>query len=323
MSDYVDKYLLEQPASFHPKHFDVIASKDKKYAGRFTGGYETKMVSLDKLAAAMCRQVWSPIVFLTGYRDALNFIEAAWMGLDFDTPHYTLEAALKDWADTVHIIGVTRNHQVDKAGNGQKFDRFRVVVPWVEPITDVHTYTHNMGLLIDKYGADSKCRDGARLFYPCASIVSLNAGGYLQPFEPPPPRSLAPAPKVYRDLGIVRRRTLTVLRAPFPDFEKNDLCFRCAKDLYDAGYPVDEIYKIIVASPSYLGNVSPDLSDEIMSCILSGIKSVKQGKAYGGNNGSGAGARKEREEKRAEEVRAVLPDHPENEPQSAGASGDA
>jgi hypothetical protein len=91
--------------------------------------------------------------------------------------------ALRDWVDTVHIIGTTKSHQVQKKGKPAK-DRFRIIVPWSEPITDAATYSYNVELLIRRYNADETCSDAARFFWPCRTIVHVEDSGYLQPVQP-------------------------------------------------------------------------------------------------------------------------------------------
>lgn len=327
MNGYVEIFDQAQPVSIHPGAFDVAASADRNYGSNFARDFETRMVRLEQLGHLVCQNVWSPIVFLRGHRISEDFVESAWMALDFDTPSYSLAAALEEWADSVHLIGITRNHQKPKGGC-PPCDRFRVIVPWEHPITDVWTYLYNMGRLVDRYDADSACKDGGRLFYPCTKIVSVSKQGYTQPVLEAPPQRQAPPPKVYRDLGMVRRRTIIALSQPFPVFEKNNKCFECAKDLYDAGYGFEEIYRIIIDSPTYGGNVTSSLGREIEQAIKSGIKSVNQGKAYGGRQRQQRdrhqeGAHQKGVKEGPQAVGAVLSNHPEDEPPPPGAQSHA
>jgi hypothetical protein len=283
---YVEGFAEKRTASINPRRVDQVRMvNDRKYASEFVRDWRARCLPLPELARVMVSAVWSPIAWLKGYRTSEEFVESGWMALDFDSPLYPLSAALDEWDDTVCIIGTTRNHQRPKKVPGGQIitcDRFRIVAPWIEPITDLRTYVHNMETLIAQYdGADIKCKDGARLFFPCRDIVRCNLEGYLQPvLVAPPPRAPRVSPRVYRELGVVRGRTISALKGRFPVHEYNDYCFMVAKDLYDAGYSESEIFDTIVGSPTYNGKVSADLADEITQCIRSGIKSVDEGKAY-------------------------------------------
>jgi hypothetical protein len=275
LSDTV--FPLKVAVNRRPFDFEEARRLGKReYAKRFTWGWESVEVSswleLARIATAC---VWSPIVYKGEKRGTDAFVEARLVGLDFENPEYPLAQAQREWCDSVHMLGVTMNHGKDG------LDRFRIVSVFRETISDARTYTHNLSRLIDHYGADVKAKDGARLFFPCTRIVSGSREGYQQDVEAAPPqREFVPSP-LWREQRIVRPYTRYWLTRVIPEGERNDTVFRMAKELCDAGWDLASIYAEIVSSPTYGGQVSPKLSSEIHSTILSGIKSVMEGKAFG------------------------------------------
>lgn len=283
--------------------------------GRFYGsGFETAhIVDVERISVAMARYAWSPIRWKDGIRREVNFLGSYFCVLDFDDGSLSLDQARRVWCDATHVIGTTKSHKVSKGG-GVPVDRFRVLLYFGRLVDDLEVYRHTMQHYIDKYGADAACKDGARFFWPCKEIISVEPEGYAQDIVlPTAGRRKAPPhhpPTRYRDFGMVRRRTLAALRSPFPEREKNFHCFQTAKDLFEAGYGFDEIYAIIVNSPTYRGVVPTDLAREISDCIRSGIKSVKEGRAYGQRDGSRRGAgQAAAEEERPDPTGGTLPEH--------------
>lgn len=293
---WFDSFDVALPFSWRARSVDlgrVIAGEQT--ANLYRDNYLAAEGTLDQLADRITKFCWGPMLWRGGKCLTANFIASHWMALDFDEADYSLAQAINEWSDTVALIGTTKSHAKVKKGSPAK-DRFRIVVPWAEAITDPRTYKYNLQRLIRQYDADSACSDPGRFFWPCRDIVFLQKQGYLQPVVPVPVSPPRPAPARYRESGAIRRRTLIALRQPFPENEKNLLCFRCAKDMYDAGYSKEEIYSIIIDSPTYRGkSVSRELSDEIGKCIQSGINSVENGVAYGGSDGPGPGAQEETE----------------------------
>ena len=144
--------------------------------------YWRGFVETQKITPYLTSKVWSVCIWKDGRRREQNFITAKWGALDFDDGRYTLAQAKKDWNKCIHVIGTTKSHQVAKSGK-EPCDRFRILFPWSEPITDLRSYRWNMSQLVEKYGADEKCIDGARFYWPCSKITSIQTKGELIEIE--------------------------------------------------------------------------------------------------------------------------------------------
>ena len=129
------------------------------------------------LEKCICRTIWSPIKYREGIRLESHFLGAMVCALDFDGPDTPLSWARETFKDYDVIIGTTKSHQKQK--NGIVCDRYRVLLWFKEPITELALYKHNMVLLINKHGADKSCKDGARFFFPCVEIVESHGGAML------------------------------------------------------------------------------------------------------------------------------------------------
>lgn len=275
--------------SYHPK------SDQAPVGTTFTSGFIAVDVDdPNRIANCITRFAWAPASFRNGYRNRENFLGANWLGLDFDSPEISLAEVQKSVCDMVHVLGITRNHQIPK--DGVKCDRFRLLLK-TERVMIGPEVVATLRHLAKIWPIDESCIDTARHFFPCREIISVSAEGFMQEIMPPAAIRPRAAPKRYRRNKMVRPRTIEALRKPFPHGAKNQHCFMVAKDLYDAGYEFNDIYAAIVNSPTYGGAVEHDLGQEISRCIENGISSVRKGKAYGGCEGSGGGEKEaEREE---------------------------
>jgi hypothetical protein len=137
--------------------------------------------------------IWSPICWRNNERKSDEFYCSDFLVLDYDDGRITLDDA-KEWAkDFSHVIGTTKSHQKEKSG--LVCDRFRVVVPWENRITDLATYRQNMERILSMMGSDRACKDGARIYQPCTNIVSVGSGERIKwwPYEAPKPRYTGPS----------------------------------------------------------------------------------------------------------------------------------
>ena len=129
----------------------------------FHGAAVTNMAGLAKLVV---RGIWSPMVW-----DGMDFVSAHFAAFNFDE-NVTLAHAVRTFAHFRHVIGTTRSHQ-----SRDKGDRFRVVVPFEQPIRDELVYLATMKKLVQEFNANRACVDTARIYYPCVTIVSVNNEG--------------------------------------------------------------------------------------------------------------------------------------------------
>lgn len=265
--------------------FHLSRHTDVENLGRgfnYKKGWEPFTAPMHAVASTASRFAWSPCQWFGGHRLTANFGRANLVALDFDSGEMTLEHAHRIFCDSVHVIGTTKSHRKDKGGIA--CDRFRVILALDHEVTDAGTFAATARFYALKYDADTQAADAARFFWPCHTIVSVNddPDAYRQEIIRPDPTDRGPPPQRYRQSGVVRRRSHSLLSQPIPSGQRNNFCFTVSKDLYDAGYTYDEIYRIIVSSPTYQGSVSPPVSREIDECIRSAIKSVDAGKAYNG-----------------------------------------
>lgn len=260
--------------SVHPRAYSLARARaEKGYARHFAKGWQSlETQSVRDFCAVFTSQVWSPIIFAEGHRLSANFVKARLLVLDFDSPGYTLEQALRDWCDTIHFIGLSKSHQRDKGGI--VCDRFRLVVPYEREITCGDEYHHNYQLMAKRYDSDQQTKDKARLFYPCTEVVSVCVDGFYQPVDKVPERYKSQS-KTLISTGVIPNWTRHYLvHNVIPEGQRNTYCFRIAKDLLRMGFVPEEVLDKILASPTYSTRTSPLLTREIQNAIKSALSSL-------------------------------------------------
>lgn len=255
--------------SFHEDISEL--GNEKKY---FKGFRWANVTSFQRLSVAVSRYAWSPCRWEGGRRVGTGFLEARLIGLDFDNGAMALDQALNIFCDSTHIIGTTKSHRKDKGG--RVCDRFRVVLKLDEPITCPRAFRDTMTHYIEKYDCDEACKDAARFFWPCASIVSVVDDGYTQDVITKKTPDIV-YERVALDEGELTAYAIYFLRTVIPHGSRNRACHRFAKDMLRAGLKPEEIYALIIRSTTYLGqSISSNLRDEIMGTISSGSRAVKE-----------------------------------------------
>ncbi len=269
----------------------------------FARGFkDARIDDLSRIARGISKYVWSPCIWRDGHRLQANFICAEWCVLDFDNGEMSLEQALNSFCDTVHIIGTTKSHGVDK-GDGVR-DRFRVAIKLDRVITDLRDYRFTMSQAIRRYPVDPSPKDGARFFFPCKEIVSISNDGYHEEALTAPDGFERPNMarfEGYRKAGVMPPRARAALSAPVSTGERNTTWYCIAKDLTRIGMSPDEITARIVASPTYQGSVSHDLRREIECCVENGLKAVLREEQNGERRSEIPGARQDPEDCRPQE----------------------
>lgn len=186
----------------------------------------------------------SPVHWLGGWRGRDRFIEANWIGLDFDNG-MSLEDALVKFDGLTHVIGTTKHHRLQK-GTQEACDRFRVFVQLRETIKDMHVYEYNVRARIKQFGADMSAGDAARKFNPCKTIVRAAKGVGL-------------------DLAVQKKAAQKVIlseRSGIPEWaralleigvdsgvSRNTTCYKLGVHLTRAGMSISQIVEKIMASP--------------------------------------------------------------------------
>lgn len=157
--------------SYHP------ASATASVGTTFTAGFRAADTDdVARIAVCMSRFAWSQSVFKDGYRSGANFLFADWVALDFDSPEMSLGDAVRTFCDMIHVIGTTRSHQVDKGG--VTCDRYRVLLKPERRIMSLEDYRATMHPLARKYPIDRAAAEGARHWFPCKEIISVEGDGF-------------------------------------------------------------------------------------------------------------------------------------------------
>ncbi len=268
--------------SIHPRKPD-----DKSPWGYSRRWLIEKSTDIHVIAKKICEHVWSPIWWEGGVRKSENFKRADYLVFDFETHEMSVEDAVNRFSDMKHIIGLTRNHQVDKGDGLRAVDRFRVLIKFMGPIKDRWSYEHTLKYSMKHYPCDQKCGDAARLFFPCKEIVSINDDGFdadIQELENPlnyyerEVKELREKRKEYslrqkeeREISAFARNYLNNI---IPLHERNETCHRMAKDLIRIGLSEEQTFELIKSSPTYGGRLSEGLEHEIKRAITSAGRAV-------------------------------------------------
>jgi hypothetical protein len=253
--------------SIHPS--DVDYSKPWAYARDYQS---IELYNFKALARLIMGAVWSDCVWKEGHRREENFISSHLCVLDVDNG-YPLEQAVKELCDTQHIIASTKSH-------GIKGDRFRIVLPWTTPITDLDIYRHNVERRIERFECDASCVDAARFFWPCKELVSYSAEGFTEDVKPLPinyrtksDRQIETAEKHLQNPGTYPAWLREALRVGAKEGYRNNTIYEVAKVLFYHGKSEDETFHIIRHSKIPLAT-APD--KEILHAIRSGRKKGRQ-----------------------------------------------
>lgn len=116
---------------------------------------------------------YSHLIWSNGHRKAKNFTSTNMLILDFDGTK-SMEEMKSLFSNTKNVLIVTsKSHQksnkVNNDGSLGKAiayaDFYHVIIGLELPITDLDTYLTVIRNLINKFGADTSCSDGARQFY--------------------------------------------------------------------------------------------------------------------------------------------------------------
>lgn len=231
-------------------------------------------LSLDQFAELVCASVWSPIIWKDGVRRGENFLSAKYAGLDFDDGQWDLDEARAffESSGVNYLLGTTKSHRLNK--NGLVADRFRVILPFENIITDPQLYCYNMWSLSQDLPIDPACKDAGRFFYPCKEIVShKNRPGAQLKVRQKPKESVKPKePMNQKNHGfnlnqrIIPAFVLTLLRS---STERHNDALKVGRILAKRGFELDEILHLVRQSPLILAG-----EEDI-------IRTTKNGAEYG------------------------------------------
>jgi hypothetical protein len=250
--------------SYHFKQFN----NDKKY-GYSHGWNYVDTSDMARIANCITRFVWSPIVFKFGHRNQDNFLGCDLFVLDFEDERYDLKRAVDDFKDFSHVIGTTRNHQIEK--DSKVIDRFRVVIKAGDVMSDLEVYRYNMKLIVKNFPCDRKCTDGARLFYPCKEIVSIKPDGLSALVEKPKKKAFV-SYQAYYENGMLTPflRKLVDGNGVSPG-SRNNTAYQAARELCKLGRSKDQAFEFVLKH-IYNGIADHGLIHEIKHTIASAYK---------------------------------------------------
>lgn len=255
--------------SFHLRKF----VESEKY-GYSHGWKVADTMDLERIAKCIVSFVWSPSVFNHGHRAERNFLGSNFLSLDFEDERYTLPDAQLDFCDFNHIIGTTRNHR--KIKDGRVMDRFRVIIPVEETMRDLETYRYNIGLIIKKFPADRKCKDGARMFYPCSEIYQFRSDGFNASVSKPETK-VSVTFDAYHRAGLLTPFVLRCFRRGAKPGFRNNTAFAVSMDLAKSRYTQQQAFDLVVKH-IYNGQIDASLESEISKTIASAYKTVERQK---------------------------------------------
>ena len=240
--------------------------------------------SLKDMAELCLKHHFSPALFANGKRNLASFEAAYCIGLDIDndgkadTPLMSLEDAKWAFMDYRHLILPSQSHQKEK--HGKVADRFRVVLFFTEPITDLDTFYATWFWCKAKWPAiDSQCKDPSRGFFKHSAVASICETGEL--IKPVPPAPRAPLPEVsVKDVlpgerGELGKATLKFLLNGATPGERNGSVFKAAKDFQQNLFTIEEATGRIMEALERTGTLARDfIAAEVEQTIHSAYNGV-------------------------------------------------
>jgi hypothetical protein len=188
---------------------------------------------------------WSPIVWKDNAALTANFLSSDFLALDFDTPgEETLEQINHSLQDHKRLIATTKSHQISK--NGIVCDRFRLIIPFTETITDYRTYRQTYLDALKKYPwADRSCLDGARFFFPSKTIIVVDRESDYRWKVSPYVERIEVERVVKR--GVIPNWCLEIINnGLILEGSRNVTLFRVACGIFEAGFSEGDVRRFLM-----------------------------------------------------------------------------
>jgi len=138
---------------------------------------EPETVEIDDISAIadyITTYLWSPSVF-NGTRASKNWASMDYLALDVDEEMPIKEAEeILNYLRCSYILAPTMNHQKEK--NGVVCDRYRIIFPLSESITNREDYKATWNRISKYFPADTSCRDVSRAYWPSTGPVIVKVG---------------------------------------------------------------------------------------------------------------------------------------------------
>jgi hypothetical protein len=235
--------------------------------------------SVERISKAVSLYPTSPSWFQRGYRTTRNFLSANWIGLDFDSG-VTIDEILRIYCDVTHILGTTKSHRIKK-GSQPPCDRFRIFLKLPLTITASSEYKDLLRYYVEKDGADKKCIDSARFFWPCREIISAQETDETIDikYKPIEFRTADFDSGRYRETKSIPPWVKHWLEFGVPFGEKNTTCFKIGSWLTMAGFSVEEIMCLIMNS-TIPDKQNQHIEREVLNAVNSGRKAAIKEKKH-------------------------------------------
>lgn len=199
------------------------------------------VASWQELTKAALEQTWSPCQFLNNGRKQDDFKSAELLVLDVDnSPDDTDLQFIERFSSFKHIITTTRNHLKDKkTGLPSNARRYRVILQLERVITSLADYRSTYIDVLKRFPfCDSQTKDGARVFYPGQSLISIQEAGNKIPVvttKVTSPNHAESRQKNMLDMGRLAKSTTDFLSNGAPEGEWNARLFKAAVDANEQG----------------------------------------------------------------------------------------
>lgn len=221
---------------------------------------------LRKLCDYVTRNVYSPCIWAGGSRNEWKFRAAYWCALDFDDTLTKLEAveALRGYK---YVLAPSRNDGKDKYTSTGKLkparDRFRVLMPFKHIVYDKDVFSYNMRLAIKRFDSDPLPYDAGRIWQPSSTIEILQEEGECLDvkIEVPIEETQSFRQQQIADYATSRakghawpKRVLRFIDGSVTEGERNSELFFTACFLFQAGWTVEAVRKLVADIPEMHGH---------------------------------------------------------------------
>jgi hypothetical protein len=248
-----------------------ISISDPSEIAKFSA---VSVTSLEQMAELCLKNNFSPAIFKDGKRNLANFEMAYCIGLDVDNdgklvqgkhvPEMTIEQAKEAFNDYTHLILPSRSHQ--KLKDGRVCDRFRIILFFTEPITDIDTFYATWFWCKEQWPAiDPQCKDPSRFYYKHSDIASTRAHGLRIKPVAPKPKELVERVDLSNisahDRGKLSRSTLEFLLNGAEQGNRNGSVYNAAKEFQQNLYSLDEASQRIVDALNHTDTFARDFTE--------------------------------------------------------------
>jgi hypothetical protein len=227
----------------------------------------------EDLPRIMVERLWSAIVFEPAYRAKVNFKYADWVALDFDDGP-TLADIMRRFCDCRCIIGTTKSHQKEKRTDSGEIkparDRFRMAIQLERRCESREDFEYTTKSLQRRLEADPAATDGARLLFPCTTIVFQNLDEDAERQEiykaPPRPPKIIPRPAGGRFYKSRLYRMVELFPSSIQN--RNTTLFKIGMELRDQGTSPEiiraEIMRLIPSSQDFTDREKESIFKSVM-----------------------------------------------------------